>query len=303
MLSLGIPLSGVKKILEEKPESIFQKQSWWNYKASAYSDQGIKDAYAWACKEYLNIDDPSNLTFKDLKLPCAVTTYDLITGEIVWMSTATMPDLKILDAILSTSAAPTYFPVHNFEYMDTPYDLDTFEQGEPYLRTFSCVDGGIWGNDPRIFAFFADRVRNATERNIFHNIVAFGTGAVTTSKVNSTSGWDNSLGWLLGKPNIISVVFDASSSMVENMYEHMWITGMVKSVKMQYNLPQEVRLDDVKSIPYQRSLVYPEGEPNEEQQRVDTLIYNAYRLTMRMGGNLSALLDQQEKNKSKEEQK
>lgn len=45
---------------------------------------------------------------------------------------------QLSDVCLSTSAAPTYFPVHYFETKDA--------QGK--TRTFNLVDGGVAANNP-----------------------------------------------------------------------------------------------------------------------------------------------------------
>ncbi|MCD7459145.1 Patatin-like protein 2 [Datura stramonium] len=45
---------------------------------------------------------------------------------------------QLSDICLSTSAAPTYFPVHYFETKDA----------EGKTRTFDLVDGGVAANNP-----------------------------------------------------------------------------------------------------------------------------------------------------------
>jgi len=173
--------------------------------------------------------------------------------------------LKILDAILATSAAPTYFPIHTFDY-----------QVEGGHGKVSCVDGGVWGNDPRLFGLFSQRIRNASERNYLYNVLSFGTGKVKENKPMNKS-WDDTIGWLGGTPNIIDVMFSASSSQTERMFEHMTKTGLVRSVKLQVLLDDNIALDDVNSINNQRMAV--EKMCADSMDNFDLAI----RLTMFMG--------------------
>tara|TARA_R110002050_G_scaffold86742_1_gene184120 strand:- start:2027 stop:2746 length:720 start_codon:yes stop_codon:yes gene_type:complete len=57
-------------------------------------------------------------------------------------------NVTCLDSALSTSAAPTYFPIHEFE-------LDGVK--------LSCIDGGMWANDPRLAAIMFEELKKKLE--------------------------------------------------------------------------------------------------------------------------------------------
>jgi len=236
------------------------------------------------------------------------------------------PNLKLLDALLSTCAAPTYFPIHCF---NGEYD------GK--MKKFSCVDRGIWGNDPRLYAFFHRRVViNSYVKLKTYNIISFGTGQFktedkveerekedkkkedmgnkneekeeeteengnkeeeenemekvkkkikTVTKVRGDdkshkvhSEWDSTTAWLLGNPNIIEVILNASTAMVDNMFETIHETGLVKSTKVQVILKQQITLDDVKAIKKIKKVVEDFSKENPY------VIKAAVDHTMFMGG-------------------
>jgi len=266
-----------------------------------------------------------------------VTSFNIERNEVCWFSKERSPHLKLLDALLSTCAAPTYFPIHCF---NGEYD------GK--MKKFSCVDGGIWGNDPRLYAFFHRRVViNSYVKHKTYNIISFGTGQFktedqveepeqedqkkedmgnkneekeeeteengnkeeeeteengnkeeeenemekvkkkikTVTKVRGDdkshkvhSEWDSTTAWLLGNPNIIEVILNASTAMVDNMFETIHETGLVKSTKVQVILKQQITLDDVKAIKKIKKVVEDFSKENPD------VIKAAVDHTMFMGG-------------------
>jgi len=137
--------------------------------------------------------------------------------------------------LLGTSAAPTYFPIHSFEYRG---------------QKFECVDGGLWANDPRLFALFSERVLHARSYRIY-NIISFGTGQVNNDKP-SKSRWGSTVSWLFGNPNIIDAMFEASTAMTLTMFPYMKHTGLVRFVKIQTLLNTHIKLDDIGSLDAQK---------------------------------------------------
>ena len=167
--------------------------------------------------------------------------------------------MTCLDAALSTSAAPTYFPIHNF-------NLDG--------RDFACIDGAMYANDPRLAALLfeemtmilrtddvldehvassandmvtrpedalkdeSNALRFSTEalprsdRTVFH-VLSVGTGRVNFYRGNSTIQAQNGVGWMLGTPSIIDLLLDASENMVTSMLPFLALTSSVTSAKLQ----------------------------------------------------------------------
>jgi len=92
------------------------------------------------------------------------------------------------------------------------------------------------------------------------------------------SMWDSTIAWLGGKPNIIDVILNASTAMVDNMFERIHETGLVKSTKVQVILKVPIELDDVKAIKTIETKVEKFSEENPD------VIKAAVDHTMFMGG-------------------
>jgi len=54
------------------------------------------------------------------------------------MKMSTCLDAKLSDICISTSAAPTYLPAHNFKNQDS----------EGNIHEFNLIDGGVCANNP-----------------------------------------------------------------------------------------------------------------------------------------------------------
>lgn len=317
MLAMGVRLSKIRAMFEEKASMIFEKQPWYRLGSTAYSDAGLKTLFREVVLDLYNDlrndpalksgirhlitedktkdPDPMQLELGDISISCGVTSYDLIMKQAVWMSSVFTPKIKVIDAMLSTSAAPTYFPIHAFTFMDAPIqNLRTGERLEPRPRTVQCVDGGLWGNDPRLFAFFVERIKNFLKRNTIYNIISFGTGTFADKQLNFEKGWQSSLGWIpkYGSFDVVNITFDAGCSMVDEIFKHCWVTGLLKTVKVQYEFPSEVKLDDI-TLPERHkrgeffqldTLPRPkEGTTPSPNATLDKHIRSACNLTMRMG--------------------
>jgi len=187
---------------------------------------------------------------------------------VCWFSTQIVESqkIKLVDAVLSTSAAPTYFPIHSF----------VVDQ-----RQLDCIDGGVWCNDPRLFCRFVERVINAQDPNErIYNAISFGTGQAKKKEVSLTgASWGSSVSWLVGNPNIIDVVFGGSVAMIDTMFPYMERTGLVRAAKMQVSLDATVNLDDATSQNLQREQL----KKNNSNPTFKNAFDNAIRITWMMG--------------------
>ncbi|PHT55144.1 Patatin-like protein 2 [Capsicum baccatum] len=128
-------------------------------------------------------------------------------------------DALLSDICLSTSAAPTYFPVHYFETKDA--------QGK--TRSFDLIDGGVAANNPTLMAITHiskaimlgklqyDGVRPMDCEKML--VLSLGTGIPKDEKKYSAaaaSTW-GVLGWLYnnGASPLLDVYSDASSDIVD----------------------------------------------------------------------------------------
>jgi|SRR5882672_321234 len=130
-----------------------------------YSDEGLR--------KLITKTFPAEKTLRELNRKVLVTTYDLYQAEAkAWVPTSltNLPgtktgDIRVLDAALSTSAAPVYFPPHVFQ-----------QNGKQ--RAF--VDGGVYANNPSTLAAASVMASGTLKRRglAFENIklLSLGTG-------------------------------------------------------------------------------------------------------------------------------
>jgi patatin-like phospholipase/acyl hydrolase len=127
MLAMDFPLSTIKKIFPEKKGEIFNKEH--SLTKAKYTDKGLHSVFTelfYKHRDRLRIRDKekvkmvTDLTMGHIIQRCAVTTYDYITGKPHWFSSyeKSSAGIPVIDALLSTSAAPTYFPIHKFIYKE-----------------------------------------------------------------------------------------------------------------------------------------------------------------------------------------
>ncbi|KAJ8628722.1 hypothetical protein MRB53_022045 [Persea americana] len=165
----------------------------------------------------------------DLRLHQTLTNVVIPTFDVKLLQPTIFSSYKVkstpsLDALLSdicisTSAAPTYLPAHQFQTRDP--------QGE--VREFNLVDGGVAANDPALVAI------NEVTQEVFKGspdffpikptdygrflVLSLGTGsAKAEEKFNASkaSKW-GVLGWLSadGSTPLIDVFTQASADMVD----------------------------------------------------------------------------------------
>jgi len=290
LLGLEVPLSLIKKTFQSKKYEIFPPKGKIGkiFEAlkdtvsgeTTYSNAGLRSLFYELAKDRIPMEhqdqatdkiiykDPKQLTLKDLKFPCGVLSYDLNINSVVYFTNITQEcqNIKIEDAILATSAAPTYFPIHTFM-------CDNLE--------YQCIDGGIWGNDPRIFAFAFQRILSPCK---IYNIITFGTGLHQDNYI-SRKGHEDPISWARFKPDIISTIMNASTSQVEKLFELSFRTGILRQVKLNVTLTSEITLDDSSSLPLQEKFFDNEKDDKntEAPTNFSKSIKEAIRLTWGMG--------------------
>ncbi|KAF3339431.1 patatin-like protein 2 [Carex littledalei] len=79
-----------------------------------------------------------------------------------------LKDARLSDICISTSAAPTFFPAHNFKIKDD-------SNGEP-PREFHLIDGGVAANNPTLLAINQVRRRMILDRDNNSNVKAVDYG-------------------------------------------------------------------------------------------------------------------------------
>jgi len=290
LLALEVPLSDVIDLFETRAGTIFKKESWYNFGSPSYSHSGITEIVKEVLSNtemYKNskYQDPLDMEMQDIVLPVAVMTYDILSGSVIAISNRDTvrvdnkfdtKTFKILNAVLSTSAAPTYFPVCRFEGKLS---------GSENITTLNCVDGGIWANDPSLYSFFLRSIANNITPNMIYNIICFGTGKAhgenqrtgvfnaiksgTTKALRKLTNGDGSIGWIAGENSIFDVILNSSTAMIENISGLLQKRGIVRYMKVQVSLSQDIQLDDVGSIQRQKDEVERSmiEERNKDLQR------------------------------------
>eukprot|EP00009_Paramoeba_aestuarina_P008598 CAMPEP_0201520688 /NCGR_PEP_ID=MMETSP0161_2-20130828/12143_1 /ASSEMBLY_ACC=CAM_ASM_000251 /TAXON_ID=180227 /ORGANISM="Neoparamoeba aestuarina, Strain SoJaBio B1-5/56/2" /LENGTH=383 /DNA_ID=CAMNT_0047919157 /DNA_START=68 /DNA_END=1219 /DNA_ORIENTATION=+ len=283
MFALETPLSKIIQLFEDEKETIFHKE-WLIERAAGkpkYESKGLHEVAEKVVKMYqatLPAEDPrkrmaaTEFRMKDVPLKCAMATFDLETNNVMLFHNlegdSTLGSDRVdfslspvVDVALSTSAAPTYFPIHDFHVQN---------------HKFLCIDGGVWANDPRLAVMFLLTIDGKLNHQPGPKlrkfcIQAFGTGQYVSYR---KTGPQNSVGWMVGDPNIIDVILGASENMVTRMINEMSEVEYALQNKLQVHMDEAMGLDDVKSLPKQRKYV----EALDEQDFIDALA-----LGVRMG--------------------
>ena len=184
-LACGVPISTLVDIYMNKGKEVFKPytsfspsppQALINLHPSAatmsvdllyvkYTDTGLK--------KLLTETFPAEKMLRQLNRKVLVTTFDLYqTERKAWMpiSLTNLPgsntsDIKVIDAALSSGAAPVYFPPHVFKH-----------QG----KQKAFVDGGVFANNPSLVAAATVMASGTLKRRglAFENIklLSLGTG-------------------------------------------------------------------------------------------------------------------------------
>ncbi|KAK1277226.1 hypothetical protein QJS04_geneDACA017173 [Acorus gramineus] len=133
--------------------------------------------------------------------------------------TKTSLDASLSDICISTSAAPTYLPAHQFQTTDS----------EGKVREFNLIDGGVAANNPALVAISEVTKQIFKENQDFFPIkptdygrflvISLGTGAPKQEQkydAKAASKW-GVFGWLLngGSTPLVDVFSQSSADMVD----------------------------------------------------------------------------------------
>lgn len=143
---------------------------------------GLRDLYSPEGREQV-IDEI--LEGRELNAQVLMTMYMLNRREVkVYDSNQDPQQLSLKDALMATSAAPTYFPPH----------IVSGDQGEK----LTLIDGGVWQNNPSFIAYMY--ARKEYPRDVIY-LISLGTGKSST--VDSYDDYPASkIGWGMRFPDI-----------------------------------------------------------------------------------------------------
>lgn len=116
-LAFGKSPHELKKLLAENGKSIFPKKTNWRKKVTTayspiYRQEPLKKLLESVFEE---------ATVRDLKVPVLIPAINITTGKVTTFKNSfhedysSRLDIKLVDIALATSAAPTFFPIHEIE--------------------------------------------------------------------------------------------------------------------------------------------------------------------------------------------
>ncbi|CAO2830860.1 unnamed protein product [Amaranthus hypochondriacus] len=164
-----------------------------------------------------------------------IPTFDIKTLQPVIFSSykiSSYPDMnaKLLDICLGTSAAPTFFPSHQFE--------NIYDDGK--TREFNLIDGGIVTTNPALIAInevTKQVMRENPDYDSIHDkllVLSIGTGSAKNDKkydAKITAKW-GLMSWVYekGSSPIIQAFYEAGSDLVD--YQN---NIVFQSIRSQHN--------------------------------------------------------------------
>lgn len=214
ILALGIA-SGksareLEKVFFEKAPLIFpQRPGWFNTLKAAFTSIYSSRPLQETVSEMIGRDT----TFNDLTRRVMIPTVNLSTGKPQFFKTPHNPDfnrdgpLKLVDAAMATSAAPTYFAPH---YCD---------DSKSYF-----ADGGLIANNPsfiglhEVFRDMQSDFPKASYQDIYTlNIGTLGEEYTVSPKTLSANWWNGYIGlWGVGK-RLVLTTMTANQLLHKNM--------------------------------------------------------------------------------------
>ena len=226
-LASGIAPGDVVSLFAERGDEIFTPSSLaddiedlWDLTGAKYTNKGLKRVLSDVFKQQ---------TLGSLEKKILVTAFDLRHPTGRWQPavfqniggpTAT-PELSVLDAIMRSTAAPTYFPVYQ-----------------------KFADGGVWGNHPGMAALAAalnPYVGNARFDKV--SVLSIGTGR-NPMQLRTAKNDLGSVDWL--KNGIVDLLLDGSMEAID--YYLKSILGP-RYFRVQFDIPLvEVKLDDLDQV-------------------------------------------------------
>jgi patatin-like phospholipase/acyl hydrolase len=175
-------------------------------------------------------------TLADCRKSLVIPSFDARHRSGIWQTVSfnnfansPLRDVKLVDAVMSSSAAPVYFPVNTTEV-------------EGFMTKY--IDGGFWANNPSDTAF-SEAVRDDHGGAEWNKVVVLSIGTTRGKKVLSTP--KNNLGWLdWFKADLIDMILDAASKSAVDYKMQNYLGPRYH--RMDTVLEEPIDLDDIRSI-------------------------------------------------------
>jgi len=249
-LAMGLPIETVANFYEESTcRFIFSRKRFFglNVFGAKYSRGPLQ--------EFLSEQYTGNPKFEDLPFGLALSSFQLQSPYTKdWLAVffhnrqnfevyERLPifdyrELRVLDAVLASSAAPTYFPTYEIPGRG------------------SYIDGGVVANNPGVagLSVAINPINLDTPRLEDIRLLSIGNGAVR-AEIEGAPNWGIA-GWMGPTLPLMNILSDGSSD-ADNYYS-MSILGNQRYRRLQVMLDKAVVLDDYRSVPMMVDLAHSE---------------------------------------------
>lgn len=198
-LGMGLPAKIVTQLFEEKAKEIFQTSSWTRVTSCDYmteSKYGEGENLVKVINEFSH-----GYLFKDLLREVVIPTYEITEAEPWYLrrdvakKDPAYQDLRVVDVIRATTAAPTYFNPKPLTINDHQY---------------AFIDGGMFDNNPSSATCRFAREALGPSKELF--VCSFGTGIFKTKIPYTGPKHWGKLGWAT---SAIDIILQATSEAID----------------------------------------------------------------------------------------
>ncbi len=250
-LAMGLPIEKVASFYtEETCKFIFSRKRFFglNIFGAKYKRGPLQ--------EYLSEQYTGNPKFEDLPFGLSLSSFQLQSPYTQdWLSVFfhnrqdfgvyerkpvfDYRELRVLDAVLASSAAPTYFPTYEI------------------AGRGSYIDGGVVANNPGVAGLSVAINPNNLDKPELDDIrlLSIGNG-MARNEIEGAPNWGIA-GWMGPSLPLLNILSDGSSD-VDNYY-CMSILGKKRYRRLQIFLDKAVVLDDYKAVPKMVELAHSDA--------------------------------------------
>lgn len=243
LLSKGLSAKEVSEIYKSSMKSIFKKRGFISrFFQSKYESLELNEL----AKKYLTDKKTDNLlNFNQLQTHLLITAFNLETFKPkVFKSKYSKKNIKdyyVLDAVMASTAAPTYFPA---------YDKVTNDTG-------LYIDGGVSANNPALIALIDSTHFDVTSKRGTKPIeslgsvylLSLGTGkhvkGLNLKGLKNSPSWDWAISFAKKTSPIKDVMFAAQEEIEESKVRLLAESEKVFYTRIDPNLRESIALDDI----------------------------------------------------------
>ncbi len=287
-LALGMPASEVLKLYNVNASKIFGHWHWAvttpkNIRRISYpkhSNNGLTEVLKAAFAPYADSGNEAKIGHAKTRL--AIPAYVASLGKPRVFKTSHSELLNrdyqvpAYQVALATSAAPTFFPAHTFEYIDS--------RTEQTNTLTNLIDGGIFANNPAMIGFSEAIALDIPMRNL--KILSLGTGSETFKepylKNRMLPSWGAAY-WMnpFNGPPLIEMMMQANSDITDNTLKVL-SRGVGQSQRQVFQYDRiQVKFDSIKErvsldATRKRSLTFLETKGKELYDLSGNQVANDY---------------------------